>query len=92
MDQTGVYALEDALGSLTAAGVRVLLVGVPVAHLDLLEKLQVIPAVVPESDVFGDFEALMKALPGRMGELQARSDAARASWASSSATSDLLGP
>jgi sulfate permease, SulP family len=71
MDQTGVYALEDALGSLTAAGVRVLLVGVPVVHLDLLKRLRVIPAVIPESDVFGDFAALMKALPGRMGELEA---------------------
>jgi hypothetical protein len=36
-------------------GVRVLLVGVPVAHLDLLKKLHVIPAVIPESDVFADF-------------------------------------
>ena len=79
MDQTGVYALEDALGRLTAAGVRVLLVGVPVAHLDLLKTLQVIPAVVPGSDVFTDFEALKKALPGRMEELQERSDATRAS-------------
>jgi SulP family sulfate permease len=79
MDQTGVYALEDALGRLTAAGVRVLLVGVPVEELDLLEKLQVIPAVVPESDVFSDFPALVKALPGTMAELLARSDGAQAS-------------
>ena len=70
MDQTGVYALDDALGRLSAAGVRVWLVGVPQAHLDLLEKLQVIPAVVPWSDVFSDFEALKKALPERLGELQ----------------------
>jgi sulfate permease, SulP family len=41
-----------------------------VAHRDLLEKLQVIPAVVPESDVFSDFDALKKALPGIMGSLQ----------------------
>ena len=68
------------MGTLTAAGVRVLLVGVPVAHLDLLEKLQVIPAVVPGSDVFSDFETLKKALPGTMaGVAGARSDAARAS-------------
>ncbi len=71
MDQTGVYALEDALGRLTAAGVRVLLVGVTVAHLDLLKTLQVIPAVLPESDVFTDFAAVIRALPGRMEEMQA---------------------
>ena len=68
MDQTGVYALKDALTRLNAAGVRVLVVGVSVAHLDLLEKLQVIPAVVPESDVFSDFDALKKALPAYRGD------------------------
>jgi sulfate permease, SulP family len=75
MDQTGVYALQEALASLKAAGVRVLVVGVSLAHLDLLEKLQVIPAVVPESDVFSDFDALKKALHSRIGEMQAKSDA-----------------
>jgi sulfate permease, SulP family len=75
MDQTGVYALKDALTRLIAAGVRVLVVGVSVAHRDLLENLQVIPAVVPESDVFSDFDALKKALHGSIGEMQAKSDA-----------------
>ena len=76
MDQTGVYALKDALTRLNAAGVRVLVVGVSLAHLDLLEKLQVIPAVVPESDVFSDFDALKKALAGSIREIQAKSDGA----------------
>ena len=49
MDQTGVYALRDALMRLIAARVRVLVVGISVAHVDLLEKLQVIPALVPEA-------------------------------------------
>ena len=76
MDQTGVYALEDALTRLNAAGVRVLVVGLSVAQTDLLEKLQVIPAIVPESDLFSDFDALKKALGGRIAEMQAKSDAA----------------
>jgi SulP family sulfate permease len=74
MDQTGVFALKDALTRLIAAGVRVLVVGVSVAHRDLLETLQVIPAVVPESDVFSDFDALKKALVVSIGEMQATSD------------------
>jgi sulfate permease, SulP family len=74
MDQTGVYALKDALTRLIAVGVRVLVVGVSVAHRDLLENLQVIPAVVPESDVFSDFDALKKALVVSIGEMQAKSD------------------
>jgi SulP family sulfate permease len=72
MDQTGVYALKDALTRLNAAGVRVLVVGVSVAHLDLLERLQVIPAVLPKSDVFSDFDALKKVLEDRIGEMQAK--------------------
>jgi len=72
MDQTGVYALNDALTRLSAAEVRVLLVGVSVAHRDLLGRLQVIPAVMPESDIFSDFDALKKALPGIIGEIQAK--------------------
>jgi len=75
MDQTGVYALRDALMRLIAAGVRVLVVGVSVAHVDLLEKLQVIPAIVPERDVYSDFDALKRALPGIISEMQAKSDA-----------------
>ena len=75
MDQTGVYALKDALTRLNAAGVRVLVVGVSVAHLDLLERLQVIPAVLPKSDVFSDFDALKKALEGHIGEMHAKSHA-----------------
>ncbi len=76
MDQTGVYALSDALTRLNAAGVRVLVVGISVAHRDLLEKLQVIPTVVPESDIFSDFDALKKTLPGIIGEIRVRSEAA----------------
>src|SRR5215470_6712290 len=74
MDQTGVYALEDALTRLIASGVRVLVVGVSVAHRDLLETLQVIPAVIPESDVFSDFESLKKALGVSIGKMQVKSD------------------
>jgi SulP family sulfate permease len=73
MDQSGVYALNDALARLTAAGVHVLVVGVSVAHRDLLERLQVIPAVIPESDIFSDFNSLKAALPGIVSEVQTTS-------------------
>ena len=71
MDQTGVYALKDALIRLNAAGVRVLVVGISLLHRDLLENLQVIPAVVPESDVFSDFDALKSTLEGSIRKMQA---------------------
>ena len=63
---------QDALGRLSEAGVRVLLVGLPVLQVDLLERLQLIPAVVPRSDVFEDFTALRAALPARLAELRER--------------------
>ncbi|MFM0422994.1 SulP family inorganic anion transporter [Paraburkholderia strydomiana] len=72
MDQTGVYALDDALVRLNAAGVRVLVVGVSVSQRDLLERLQVIPAVVPERDIFNNFDELKKALPVIIGDLHAK--------------------
>ncbi len=75
MDQTGAYALKDALTSLYAAGVRVLVVGVSVAHLDLLVKLHVIPAVIPETDVFSDFDSLKEALHGSIREMHVKSAA-----------------
>ena len=72
MEQTGAYALKDALTTLKLAEVRVLVVGVSVAHLDLLMKLQVIPSLLPESDVFSDFGALKKAFASSIGEMQAK--------------------
>jgi SulP family sulfate permease len=69
IDQTGAYALNDALMSLKTAGVRVLVVGLSVAHLDLLEKLRVIPALIPKSVVFNDIGALKKALESSIGKL-----------------------
>jgi sulfate permease, SulP family len=74
IDQTGAYALKDALMRLNAAGVRVLVVGISVAHRDLLDRLQVIPALIPASDVFSDFDALKKVLDRSIGEMQAKSD------------------
>jgi len=70
MDQSGVYALQDALTRLTGAGLRVLLVGIPTAHLDLLRSLQVVPHIVPEQDVFEDFEGLRAALPSILDKVQ----------------------
>jgi SulP family sulfate permease len=63
MDQSGAYALQDALVDLKAAGQRILIVGLPVAQRDILTTLHLIPDVVPEEDVFDDFLSLKDALP-----------------------------
>jgi SulP family sulfate permease len=72
MDQSGAYALQDALVDLKSADLRILIVGLPVAQLDILEALHVIPEVVPRKDLFPDFPALKTALPRIMVEIEAR--------------------
>jgi SulP family sulfate permease len=66
IDQSGAYALHDALVDLKAAGLRILIVGLPVAERDLLEALRVVPDIVPDEDLFDDFMSLRVALPAIM--------------------------
>ena len=63
IDQSGAYALHDALVDLTSRGTRVLMVGLPLAQRDELQAIRVIPDLVPEADVFDDFTALRARLP-----------------------------
>jgi len=63
MDQSGAYALHDALVDLKAAGLRILIVGLPVAERDILEALRIVPDIVPKNDLFDDFASLRTALP-----------------------------
>ncbi|MCC8961904.1 SulP family inorganic anion transporter [Bradyrhizobium sp. Pear76] len=68
MDQSGAYALQDALIDLKAAGQRILIVGLPVAQLDILKTLHLVPDVVPEKDLFEDFRSLKDVLPRILAE------------------------
>ncbi|RZN26339.1 SulP family inorganic anion transporter [Bradyrhizobium sp. Leo121] len=71
MDQSGAYALVDALIDLKAAGQRILIVGLPVAQLDVLKTLHLVPDVVPEKDLFDDFRSLKDVLPRILAEMGA---------------------
>jgi MFS superfamily sulfate permease-like transporter len=75
MDQSGAYALHDALVDLKAAGVLILIVGLPMAERDILAALRVVPDIVPEEDLFDDFASLKAALPAIVG-LSGRADTA----------------
>ena len=68
MDQSGAYALQDGLIDLKAAGQRILIIGLPVAELDILKSLHLVPDVVPEEDLFDDFLSLKDALPSVLAE------------------------
>ena len=69
MDQSGAYALQDALADLKAAGLRILIVGLPVAQRDILKALRLVPDVVSEKDLFDDFLSLKDALPSVLAEI-----------------------
>lgn len=71
MDQSGAYALQDALVNLKSSGMRILLVGLPVAPRDILEAIHVIPDLVPTKDLFEDFAELKSALPQVLAEIGA---------------------
>ena len=78
VDQTGIYALQDALTELKESGLRVLIVGISIAHLDILRKFRVVPDVVPNEDIFENFSSLKLQLPAILNRIQAAAAARKA--------------
>lgn len=76
MDQTGIYALQETLLSLKRAGLRLIIVGITIAHLDILRSFQVVPHVVAEEDVFKSFADLKRKLPAILNRAAAPQAAA----------------
>ncbi|MGB7344063.1 MAG: sodium-independent anion transporter, partial [Pirellulaceae bacterium] len=57
MDQSGLYTLEDTILQLTKAGKTVALTGLQVQPEDMLRRINVIPNLVPEDQVYETFDA-----------------------------------
>jgi len=76
VDQTGIYALQEALKELAAAGVRVVVVGISATHLDMLRNFQLVPRVVADEDIFATFGELKARLPAIVQRIRARPAAA----------------
>ena len=55
MDQTGLYAIEEVLIDLAKMNKRVLLVGIPKQPRYMLERINIIPHLVPKELVFDNF-------------------------------------
>ncbi|WP_420570716.1 SulP family inorganic anion transporter [Kordia sp.] len=66
VDQSGLYTLEDIIFDLRAKNIEVILVGLQEQPHDMLKKVDIIPDLVPEEDLFdaidGSFEYLKKKL------------------------------
>jgi SulP family sulfate permease len=71
MDQSGAYALQDALVDLKSSGMRIVVVGLPVAPRDILEAIHVIPDLVSTEDLFANFAELKAVLPKMLAEIEA---------------------
>jgi len=56
MDQSGLYAMEEAILDLTRRGVTVLLTGLDTQPSDMLKSINVIPGLVPQEQIFDKFE------------------------------------
>ena len=52
IDQSGLYTLEDIIFDLRAKNIEVILVGLQEQPSDMLKKVDVIPDLVPEDDLF----------------------------------------
>jgi SulP family sulfate permease len=60
VDQTGLYALEEAIFALQNKGVLVLLTGVQSQPRDMLRTIDIVPDLLPENRIFDDFEQSIK--------------------------------
>jgi SulP family sulfate permease len=56
MDQSGLYAMEEAIKDLQARGVMVLMTIIQPQPMYMLTKMKVIPEVVPQEHTFKTFE------------------------------------
>ncbi|HIQ28585.1 MAG TPA: SulP family inorganic anion transporter [Sulfurovum sp.] len=65
IDQSGIYAIEDTVLELTQdRGIEVYIVGIQDQPYDMLNRLRLIPDVIPKENVFENFESLKKHLKG----------------------------
>jgi SulP family sulfate permease len=56
IDQSGLYAMEDAVLDLRRRDVAVLLTGVHTQPMDMLRRIDIVPDLIPETQIFDTFE------------------------------------
>lgn len=60
MDQSGLYTMEDILQGLIKKKVQVLFVNLPDQPRYMMERIDIIPDLIPEEYIFPNFEACLK--------------------------------
>jgi SulP family sulfate permease len=56
IDQTGLYALEEAILSLEQRNINVILTGFKKQPYDMLRKVRIIPNLISEDNIYADFK------------------------------------
>ena len=70
MDQSGLYAMEEAIKDLQSRGTEVLMTIIQPQPMYMLRTLNVIPAVVPENHTFKTFEECTAYLSNKLENIQ----------------------
>jgi SulP family sulfate permease len=60
MDQSGLYAMEDVLQDLQKSNIQVLFVGLLKQPRYMMERIDIIPDLVPEEHIFSRFDKCVK--------------------------------
>ncbi|MGB5964672.1 MAG: SulP family inorganic anion transporter [Sulfurimonadaceae bacterium] len=62
IDQSGMYAIEDAVLELEKKGINVILTGIQKQPEDMLRNIKLIPGLIEETHLFKDFTSAISAL------------------------------
>jgi SulP family sulfate permease len=62
IDQSGIYAIDDAVIALKERGIIVLMTGIQEQPKDMLRNVGLIPNLIPEAHLFKDFSSCIEAL------------------------------
>lgn len=60
MDQSGLYTMEDIIIDLVKKGKHVLLVHIDEQPMYMLERIDIIPDLIPKNQIFDDFKDCLK--------------------------------
>lgn len=62
IDQTGMYAIEDAVLELQKKGITVIFTGIKEQPLDMLKNIRLIPDLLPEKYIYNNYQAALRDL------------------------------
>lgn len=74
MDQSGLYAIEEALMRFSKQQIKILLVELQAQPRVMIQSIEIIPNLVPEEDIFDNFDELLQHLMAYFEDTQGHSN------------------